>query len=101
LVAQLCDRHAALWQLLHQWLEADDEAAKHAAAQFRSQRARTRRLWRVAFRWWIPVADTLAERRNGNGSERLQPAVLLREGAESALWHVRIAHADHRARRRT
>jgi hypothetical protein len=100
LVAQLCDRHAALWQLLHEWLEAGEESAARAEHEFRSQCARARRLWRVAFRWWLPVTDTLAERRNGNGSERLQPAPLLREGAESAWWHARIARADRRARRR-
>jgi hypothetical protein len=100
LVAQLCDCHAALWQLLHQWLEAGEESAARAEHEFRSQCARTRRLWRVAFQWWLPVTDTLAERRNGNGSERLQPVLLLRKGAQSAWWHARIAQADRRERRR-
>jgi hypothetical protein len=96
LLGLLCDHHAALWQLLGQWVEADGPSAARAERDFREQVKRTRSLWRVAFRWWSAVSDTVDESRNGNGSAKLQPLDLVRAGAVSAWWHARIAQGDRR-----
>jgi hypothetical protein len=96
LLGLLCDHHAALWQLLGQWVEADAASAARAERDFREQVKRTRSLWRVAFRWWSAVSDTVDESRNGNGSAKLQPLDLVRAGAVSAWWHARIAQGDRR-----
>lgn len=45
LLAELCDHHAALWQLLGQWLAAGIDAEADAAAAFRSQLKHTAPLW--------------------------------------------------------
>lgn len=99
LLGLLCDHHAALWQLLGQWVEADDAAsAARAEQEFREQVKRTRSLWRVAFRWWAAVSDTVDASRNGNGSARLKPIEVVRVGAASAWWRARIAQGDRRSR---
>jgi hypothetical protein len=49
LLQRLCAHHAALWQLLAQWIEAGDEAAADAAeAEFRDKVDETRTLWQAA-----------------------------------------------------
>ena len=46
---RLCEHHAALWQLLAQWIEAgDDVAATAAENEFRTKVDETRRLWEAA-----------------------------------------------------
>jgi hypothetical protein len=49
LLQRLCAHHAALWQLLAQWIEAgDDVAAKKAEDEFRTKVDETRTLWEAA-----------------------------------------------------
>ena len=49
LLRRLCAHHAALWQLLAQWIEAgDDVTAKEAEDEFRTKVDETRRLWEAA-----------------------------------------------------
>jgi hypothetical protein len=49
LLQRLCAHHAALWQLLAQWIEAgDDAAAKEAEDEFRTKVDETRTLWEAA-----------------------------------------------------
>jgi hypothetical protein len=49
LLQRLCAHHAALWQLLAQWIEAGDhDAAKQAEDEFRTKVDETRRLWDAA-----------------------------------------------------
>ena len=45
-VELLCDHHAALWQLLGEWVEADEACAERRERAFRTAVARTRALWR-------------------------------------------------------
>ena len=46
-VELLCDHHAALWQLLGEWVEeADEAAADRRERAFRTAVTRTRVLWR-------------------------------------------------------
>ena len=50
---RLCAHHAALWQLLGQWIEAADEPAAAAAEEeFRAKLGETRKLWRMALGRW-------------------------------------------------
>jgi hypothetical protein len=44
-VSKICDAHAALWQLLRQWLEADGGSEDDAQSEFREQREHARELW--------------------------------------------------------
>ena len=49
LLQRLCARHAALWQLLAQWIEAGDEtAAAEAELEFRAKVDEARDLWQAA-----------------------------------------------------
>jgi hypothetical protein len=49
LLQRLCGHHAALWQLLAQWIEAvEDDAAAAAEAEFRAKVDETRTLWQAA-----------------------------------------------------
>ena len=49
LLQRLCAHHAALWQLLAQWIEAGDDAtAKEAEDEFRTKVDETRTLWEAA-----------------------------------------------------
>jgi hypothetical protein len=43
---RLCKHHAALWQLLGQWLDASEASAGGAERQFSDMTGRTRLLWR-------------------------------------------------------
>jgi len=47
LIARLADHHAALWQLLEQWLDAADDAAPRAEQQFLDKAKQTRLIWRA------------------------------------------------------
>jgi hypothetical protein len=100
LLGLLCDHHAALWQLLGQWVQADEPSADRAERDFRAQVKRTRRLWRVVYGVWPAVSDAVEASRNGNGSARLQPIDVVRVGAASAWWRARIARGDRRSRAR-
>jgi hypothetical protein len=66
LLRRLCDHHAALWQLLGQWIEADDDGAAAARLEFEEKVHGTRRLWRATLgrwgapSWWQSVRPSLA-----------------------------------------
>jgi hypothetical protein len=59
LVAELCEHHAALWQLLELWLNAPADAAAGPERQFRDMARRTRKLWRA--RPDLRSADDIAD----------------------------------------
>jgi hypothetical protein len=78
LLALLCDHHAAHWQLLGQWVEADAASAARAERDFREQVKRTRSLWRVAF----PLVERrLGHRRRQPQRQRVGEAAAARPGA--------------------
>jgi hypothetical protein len=52
LVALLCDHHAALWQLLSEWVVADETASKRKQARFKQQMKDTEDIWCGAAYWW-------------------------------------------------
>jgi hypothetical protein len=85
LLSLLCDRHAALWQLLAEWLEADEDSAPDAADRFQDNVDETRRLWRVA----LGLRTSMRESRNGHGSV---------DAARAAWLYTRIRVADLRDR---
>jgi hypothetical protein len=66
LLALLCDDHAALWQLLREWIAADpggDQDENHDA--FCKQMAHTARVWCGAGEWWRSVALVRAAAHRG------------------------------------
>jgi hypothetical protein len=68
LLAALCDHHAALWQLLREWLDADadqgDELPK-AEAAFRKRVEHTESVWVDADAWWRNHILVAAAARGG------------------------------------
>jgi hypothetical protein len=53
LLAALCDHHAALWQLLREWLEAErGDECEEAKGKFRDRVAHTESVWQDADSWW-------------------------------------------------
>jgi hypothetical protein len=52
LLNALCDEHAALWQLLREWVVADPGKADGHARRFSKQKRRTRHVCRGAAAWW-------------------------------------------------
>jgi hypothetical protein len=78
LVAALCDHHAAMWQLLAQWLKADEKAAPEAQRKFREKTAQTRALWCAALGRWRLLSEALLALPSRGRFERPAPGVLLR-----------------------
>ena len=53
LIALLCDHHAALWQLLSEWVDAgNDPAADRKRKRFKEQMENTEAIWCGAADWW-------------------------------------------------
>ena len=86
LLAALCDHHAALWQLLREWIEAEHgtecEQAKRA---FKDRVAHTESVWHDADAWWRNHILVAAAARGG-----ARPAAALAR---------RLLHAENGATR--
>ncbi|HEV7493793.1 tetratricopeptide repeat protein [Baekduia sp.] len=84
-LAQLCDCHAGLWQLLQAWLDEGDDhdpiahgTAPSPARDFQDQVEWAHRLWCTAYNWWRPGDVVLAlTRRNGRRGS-VPPTLVLR-----------------------
>jgi tetratricopeptide (TPR) repeat protein len=60
-LAQLCDHHATMWQLLERWLTAEGAKSEaDAQKRFRDKVEQTRRLWGDLLAAWRPLSDALA-----------------------------------------
>lgn len=83
LLAALCDHHAALWQLLGEWLAAPAELEAEKRDAFRRQVTQTARLWASAGTWWRNPVQVLAAVRHRpvSGSSRSAAATLALETA--------------------
>lgn len=59
LLAQLCDHHAGMWQLLEQWLTAPYALAAGEAARqrFHDKVEQTRAVWYGALAGWLPYRE--------------------------------------------
>ena len=65
-LAALCDHHAALWQLLREWLVAPTkEDGARAGRKFREQVGNTACVWGAADAWWRNPVLLLAAARGG------------------------------------
>jgi tetratricopeptide (TPR) repeat protein len=62
LVAAICDHHAAMWQRLAQWMNADADAAGGAEESFRVKAKETRELWCTALSFWRALSHDLFNR---------------------------------------
>ena len=83
-LAELCDCHAGLWQLLQTWI-GEGAAGEEA---FVAQVDKARRLWCTAYNWWRPrdVVRALATPGRHNGS--VPPMQVLRWQA-TEWWRER------------
>ena len=52
LLSILCDNHAALWQLMQEWLAADLATKDQKAAEFARQMENADKVWCRAAAWW-------------------------------------------------
>jgi hypothetical protein len=61
LLAQLCDHHAGMWQLLEQWLAAsyEGDAGEKASKRFHDKVEKTRAVWYGALAGWLPYREAL------------------------------------------
>ena len=84
LLAALCDHHAALWQLLREWLDAErGEECEDAKAAFRDRVAHTESVWVDADAWWRNAILVAAAARGG-----ARPAAALARRLLHAENHV-------------
>jgi hypothetical protein len=83
-LAELCDCHAGLWQLLQTWI-GEGAAGEEA---FVAQVEKAQRLWCTAYNWWRPrdVVRALATPGRHNGS--VPPMQVLRWQA-TEWWRER------------
>jgi hypothetical protein len=78
LIAALCDHHAAMWQLLAAWLQADEAAAELAGKSFREKADETRKLWCTALSGWRMFSEGLLAFAGRGGADHPAPGVVLR-----------------------
>jgi hypothetical protein len=92
LLAQLCDHHAAMWQLLEQWLTApyDIAAGTEAMRRFHRKVEQTRAVWYGALAGWLPYRDAL----EATGATALSRTMWLRHQASARFAQVRVTATE-------
>jgi hypothetical protein len=89
-LAQLCDRHAAMWQFLERWLTAEgSESADAAQRAFQDKVIQTRRLWSALLAAWRPLSEALAAAEDESDPYRLSRGQVLRAQMLAKAWQVR------------
>lgn len=93
LLAQLCDHHAGMWQLLEQWLTApyDPAAGDDARDRFHKKVKRTRAVWYGALAGWLPYRDALEAMP---ASAALSRTTWFRHQASSTLAQARVTATE-------
>jgi hypothetical protein len=93
LLAQLCDHHAGMWQLLEQWLTApyDSAAGEQARLRFHYKVEQTRAVWYGALVGWLPYREAL----EAMGSPAaLSRTIWFRHQASATLAQVRTTATE-------
>jgi hypothetical protein len=88
-LAQLCDHHAAMWQLLERWLTAEGADSAKAQNLFQDKVIQTRRLWSALLAAWRPLSGALAAAGDESDPYRLPRREVLRAQALARAWQVR------------
>jgi hypothetical protein len=87
LLSALCDEHAALWQLLREWVTAEEDGERDAKRNaFAAQMRRTKRVCRGAAVWWRrPELLPVVTQRTAT------PVLIVRRGASNSRKPTPVA----------
>jgi hypothetical protein len=99
LLAQLCDHHAAMWQLLEQWLTVPNGSDPAARRRFKDKAKDTRRLWYTAQTGWGHLRDAWRARSDTDDTSRLPLPRALRVQMIGTWSHVRVSAGERKHRR--